>query len=66
MFLIIPSPTIAQMVMLRRKWVGRAIDKIYPKPLVQNQNSFTEMVLMLPSAKIDQKFSLAEQHGYQS
>ena len=29
-----------------------------PEPLVQNQNNFTEMVLMLPSTKIDQKVQL--------
>ena len=29
--------------------------KSSPEPLVQNQNDFTEMVLILPSAKIDKK-----------
>ena len=53
MFLIMPSTKIAQMVLLCRKGGGRVLDKIYlqmksPEPLVQNQNNFTEMVLMLP------------------
>ena len=34
-----------------------------PEPLVQNQNTFKEMVLMLPSTRIDQN---VQQHGYQS
>ena len=63
MFLIMPSTNIAQMVMLCQKGVGRAIDKKYiqmksPEPLVQNQNNFTEIFLMLPSTKIDQKVKL--------
>ena len=71
MFLMMSSTKFAQTVSLRRK---RDIDKKYlqiksPEPLVQIQNNFTEMVLMLPSTKIEQlsrRFSLAEQHGYQS
>ena len=43
-------------VLLRRK--GRALVKKYllmksPEPPAQNQNNFTEMVLMLPSTNID-------------
>ena len=42
-----------------KKGAARALDKKYlqmksPEPLVRNQNNFTEMVLMLPSTKIDQ------------
>ena len=63
MFLMVPSTKIAQIVLLRRKGVGRAIEKKYlqmksPESLVQNQNNFTEMVLMWPSTKIDQKIKL--------
>ena len=44
--------------------VGRALDKKYfhmksPDPLVQNQNNFTEMVLILPSPQIDQLNNMA-------
>ena len=61
---MMPSNKVAQMGLFRRKGVGRAIDKKYlqmksPGLLVQNQNNFTEMVLMLRSTKIDQKVSLA-------
>ena len=47
------------------KGVGRAIDKKHlqmksPEPLVQNQNNFTEVVLMLLSTKIDQKVQLGQ------
>ena len=63
MFLMMPSTKVAQMGLLRRKWVGRAIDKKYlqmksPKPLVQSKNNFTEMVHMLLSTSIDQKVQL--------
>ena len=63
MFLMMPSTKIAQMVLLRRKGFGRALDKKYlqmksPEPVVQNQNDFTETVLMLPSTEIDQKVLL--------
>ena len=63
MFLVIPSAKIAQMVLLRQKGVGRAIDKKYlqmksPESLVQIQNKITELVLMLPSTKNDQKVQL--------
>ena len=30
----------------------------FPEPLVQNQNNLTEMVLMFPFTKIDQKIQL--------
>ena len=30
----------------------------FPEPLVQNENDLAEMVLMLPSTKIDQKVQL--------
>ena len=54
---MMPSTKIAQ------KEVAIALDKKYlqiksPEPLVQNQNNFSEMVLMLPSTKIDQKVQL--------
>ena len=60
MVLMMLSTKIAQMVLLRRKKEdGRTIDKKYllmksPESLVQNQNNFIEMVLLLPSTKIDQ------------
>ena len=59
MYLLMPSTTIAQMGLLCQKGGGRAIGKKYllmksPELLVQNQNNFTEMVLMLPSTLIDQ------------
>ena len=65
------SDKIAQMVLLREKGVGRAIDKKYlqkksPEPLVQSLNNFTEMVLKWLIPKMIRRFSLAEQHGYQS
>ena len=45
------------------KGTARALEKIYLQmisldPLVKNQNNFTEMVLMLPSSKIDQVVQL--------
>ena len=48
---------------LLNKGAARALDKKYlpepsPEPVVQNQNNFTEMVLMLPSTKTDQKVQL--------
>ena len=54
MFLMMLSTKIAKMVLLRLKGLGRALDKKYlqmksSEPLVQNQNNFTEMVLMLSS-----------------
>ena len=54
MFLMKPSTKIAQMGLLQKRGVGRALEKTYlqiksPEPLVQNQNNFTEIVLMLPS-----------------
>ena len=57
------STKISQMVLLRQKGVGRAKYKKYlqmksPEPLVQNLNNLTEMVLLLPSTKIDQKVKL--------
>ena len=60
---MMPSTQIAQMLLLRRKRVERAQDKKYlqmksPKPLVQNQNNFTEMVLMSPSTSINQRVQL--------
>ena len=60
---MMPSTKIAQWGFLADKGVGRDIDKKYlqmrsPEPLIQNQNNFTEMVFMLPSTKIDQKFEL--------
>ena len=59
MFLMMPSTKIAQMVLLRGKGVGRALDKKYlqmkSEPLVKNRNNYTEMVLILTSTKIDQK-----------
>ena len=70
---MVPSTKFAQMVLLcQKKGVGRALDKKYfrmefPKPLVQNQNNFTEIIIRLPSTtKLIRGFSLAEQHGYQS
>ena len=65
MFLMMPFIKIVQMVWFRRKTKGggRALDKKYlqmkyPEPLVQNQNNFAEIVLMLPSTEIDQKVHL--------
>ena len=45
------------------KGAARDLDNSYlqmksPEPLVQNQNNFTEMVLILSSTKIDQKVQL--------
>ena len=31
--------------------------KSFPEPLVQNQNNFTDMFLMLPSTKIDRRLN---------
>ena len=58
-----PSTKLHKWVCLAEKRVGIALDKKYlqmknPEPLVQNQNNFTEMILMLPSTLIDQKFQL--------
>ena len=71
MFLMIPSTKIAQMVLLCQKGDLQSSRNKYlqmksPEPLVQNQKKITEMVLKLPSTQVDQKFSLAEQHGHQS
>ena len=58
------STKIAQMVLLRQKSSCQSFDKKClqmkspPEPLVQNPNNFTEMVLILPSTKIDQKVQL--------
>ena len=70
-FLMMPFTEIAEIVLLSGKRVGRAIDNKYlqmksPEPLVQNQNSFTEIVSSCPLPKSIRMFSLAEQHGFQS
>ena len=62
MLLVLHSTKRAQMVSAL-KGVGRAIDKKYlqmksPELHFQNENDFTEMVLMLPSTQIDQKVRL--------
>ena len=64
MFLMMLSAKIAQMVLLTEKGAARALDKKYlqttfsPEPLVQIQNNFTEMFLMLPSTKLITTFSI--------
>ena len=55
MFLMMPSTKLRKLFLFAEKGVGRAQDKKYlqmksPEPLLQNQNNFIEMVLMLPSA----------------
>ena len=60
MFLILPSTKIEKMVLLQPKRAAKALDKkclqiTSPEPLVQIQNNVTEMSLVLPSTKIDQK-----------
>ena len=57
MFLMMPSIKLHKWFSSTEKGVVRALDKKYlqikpPEPLVQNQNNFTEMVLILPSIKI--------------
>ena len=54
MLLMMPFIKIALMVLLGEKGVGRDLEKKYlqmksPESPVQNQDNFTEMVLMLPS-----------------
>ena len=55
MALMMPSTKIAEILCSAQKGVGRALDKKYlqmksSEPLVQNQNKFTELFLMLPSS----------------
>ena len=63
MLLMMPSTNMHKWFCSAEKGVGRALYKKYlqmksPEPLVQNQKNFTEMVLILPSTKIDQKVQL--------
>ena len=54
---MMPSTKITQMILLYQKSVTRALDKKCQtsEPMVQIQNNFTEMFLMIPSTKIAQK-----------
>ena len=62
-FLSCPLPKLHKWFCSTKKGVHRALNKKYfqikfPEPLVQNQNNFAEMVLILPTTKIDQKGQL--------
>ena len=58
---MIPSVKIAQMVPLN-KWAAGALDKkcllmtFPPEPMVQNQNNFTELFVIMASIKIAHTF----------
>ena len=59
---MMPSTIFHKWFCIAEKGVDRAIDKKYlqmkSEPLVQNQNYITDMVLMLPSTKIDHRVQL--------
>ena len=69
MFPIMHSTKIAYMVLFRWAWAARALDeksflkkKTPPEPLVQIQNSFSEL-FMIPSTKIAQMVQLHQTKG---